>query len=459
MIAAGVWLCTQFVVDEYRKAMADPFVAFFTLLCVWAWVRAAHGGAERSAAPRSTGASRDAGRRCALPRRGVALILLFYVSLALGALSKGPVIFITVLLALVAIHLVRRRRPPGSWRAHLIGLILFLGISLPWPLYIMQHVPNALVIWRYESVGEVTGENVEKLRPWWMYLANSFQLPLPWTLVWIGGIVVTFVHGWRGVRSRRGQRRMIAILWQALTVGFFSLSGVKKPAYLLPVMPAQTLIVAEALVILLVFGRKWITKKGGNTHPALSRILALAQALIGVGFALGMSVVLLRGTLDRTVALVCGIVATLAALVALIPIARKSAKRWLAIQVFAYAIILIVLLGVQQPDVENHRSARKFAAGLTEYLHTSNLPLMVHALPEDLAFYLPLDLPDADDLPHALLAIDHSPKDPPETLDSLSQTLGNAKVIDARPVSLKGVDSQGRWRLFEVTLERAVTRT
>jgi hypothetical protein len=84
---------------------------------------------------------------------------------------------------------------------------------------------------------------------------------------------------------------------------------------------------------------------------------------------------------------------------------------------------------------------------------------LVHALPEDLAFYLPLDLPDADALPHALLAIDHSPKDPPETPESLSQTLGDAKVIEARPVLLNGVDSQGRWRLFEVTLLRSVDRT
>ena len=83
---------------------------------------------------------------------------------------------------------------------------------------------------------------------------------------------------------------------------------------------------------------------------------------------------------------------------------------------------------------------------------------MVHALPEDLSFYLPLDLPDADDLPHALLAVDHSPKDPPENLQTLSEILGDATVIDARPIALPGVDAQGRWRLFEVTLLRTENR-
>src|SRR5204863_3596305 len=169
-------------------------------------------------------------------------------------LAKGPVILVTVAIALIALHLAQRRRV-GPWWAHLIGIAIFVTLVMPWPLYIIRHVPNAMDIWRYESVGEMTGENTEKARPWWMYIGNSFQLPLPWTPVWIGGFVVAFVHGRRGVRGRRGRRRMVAILWQVLTAVFFSILSVKKPAYLLPAMPAQTLIVADALLILLAFSR------------------------------------------------------------------------------------------------------------------------------------------------------------------------------------------------------------
>ena len=40
LIAAAVWLTTgHFLVDEYRKAMADPYLAFFTLTAIWAWIR------------------------------------------------------------------------------------------------------------------------------------------------------------------------------------------------------------------------------------------------------------------------------------------------------------------------------------------------------------------------------------------------------------------------------------
>jgi hypothetical protein len=91
---------------------------------------------------------------------------------------------------------------------------------------------------------------------------------------------------------------------------------------------------------------------------------------------------------------------------------------------------------------------------MAQYLQTSKQPLILHALPEDLAFYLPLDLPDAGDSPYALLAIDHSPKDSPETLESLGKIVRDAQVIEARRVDLKVPDGNGRWRLFEVTLKR-----
>ena len=427
-IAGGVWLSTHFIVDQFRTATADPFLAIFTLACVWAWMRAARAG------PKS-----------------FAMLLLFYASLAMGVLAKGPVIFATVAVPLVVLRVILRVRA-GSWRTHLFGAILFLAIVVPWPLYILRHVPHAMDIWRYESVGEITGENVEKARPWWMYLATSFQLPLPWTVLWIGGFVMAFVHGKRGLKSPRGRRRMVAIAWLAVTIAFFSLSSVKKAAYLLPALPAQTLIVTDAIVLLLAFARRTRFRK-------MPGLVATAQAMIGVGFAGGMMWLLARSHVDRTFGIVCGIAALLSALLVFVPIAERRAQKWIVDQVVAYAVILAVLLGVQRPDDENRRSARPFAAALANYLPQSNLPLRVHELPEDLAFYLPLDLPQAGDSPYALLAVDHSPKDPPESMQRLSEILGDQRVIDARQVDLPGIDSNGRWRLFEITLDRSGMRS
>src|SRR5947207_12011272 len=35
--AALVWVSSYFIPDEFRKAMADPYLTFFALLAIWGW--------------------------------------------------------------------------------------------------------------------------------------------------------------------------------------------------------------------------------------------------------------------------------------------------------------------------------------------------------------------------------------------------------------------------------------
>src|SRR4030095_15373154 len=105
-----------------------------SLVCVWAWVAAP--GTRR-------------GRR-----GGTGWLLLFYLSLALRLLAKGPVVLIHVVIAIVAYHVCYRRRAPRAWVGHLLGAALMLAIALPWPLAVLRAVPNAVQLWRYESGGE-----------------------------------------------------------------------------------------------------------------------------------------------------------------------------------------------------------------------------------------------------------------------------------------------------------------
>src|SRR5689334_620823 len=65
--AALVWMSSYFIVDEFRKTMADPYLAFFTLAAVWSWIRS--------------------------QRSGAGWFVPFYMAMALGVLAKGPIIF------------------------------------------------------------------------------------------------------------------------------------------------------------------------------------------------------------------------------------------------------------------------------------------------------------------------------------------------------------------------------
>jgi 4-amino-4-deoxy-L-arabinose transferase-like glycosyltransferase len=455
-IAAGVWLSTNhFLVDEYRKSTADPYLAFFTLLCIWSYLKS-------SCSPRAC--SRFDGEQ---PRRQNKYIILFYLSLALAVLAKGPVPFITVGLALIPIHFFKRPKL-ARLPIHLFGLLLFILLAAPWYLYCIQHVPHAIDLWRYESVGEVSGENIEKARQWWSYIGYTFELAVPWTPIWISSIVLAFLHTRRrrtahhetsrsdqpllaasriNLLSPRNKRRLIAITWYALVILFFSFAGVKKRAYLLPAMPAQTLMIADALVTLIAFARR-------SRFSKMPTIAAMAQALIGIGLSISISVLIFKSDKNISFLIMCA-ATILVSLFALITIASRRPAQWMMIQFVSYAMISVIWIGVQRADFENRRSAKPFAAALQQYLPSASEHLIVHWLPEEVSFYLPLNLPHAGDSPYALMVVDHAAKDPPESPESLSQLMGDTRVIDARRIDLHAPDGNGRWRLFELTIDRS----
>jgi 4-amino-4-deoxy-L-arabinose transferase-like glycosyltransferase len=213
--AALVWVSSYFIVDEFRKAMADPYLAFFTLAACWAWLRA----------------SRSSGR--------TGMLGAFYVFLALGTLAKGPIIFLFVPVILAIYHLTYRRRLPTSIGGHIAGIILLLAIALPWPIAVIRSVPNAIELWRFESLGALS-DKTENARPWWFYLPNLLLITLPWTPLWIMGLLKPFYF-------KRRRRRWLAPLAMGIVVVIFSLSFAKKNAYLLPLMPIIAIIVADGL--------------------------------------------------------------------------------------------------------------------------------------------------------------------------------------------------------------------
>lgn len=242
--AAAAWVSSYFVVDEFRKSMADPYLAFFTLAAFWAWLR---GGT-------------------------VGWRVLFFTMLALGVLCKGPVIFAFVPVMILAhwlTHLKNKTSPLESkppFIPNLIGLAVFLLIVLPWPIAVMRAVPNAPELWRYESIGAFS-DKVEDTAPWWFYLPNLLLVALPWTPIWFAGVALPWKH--------RNRRRLFAPLSMAIIVLIFSCSFAKKNAYLLPMMPLQCLIVAQGL--------SWLSAR---LRPTPLRTSVARVALLTVTFSI-----------------------------------------------------------------------------------------------------------------------------------------------------------------------------
>jgi hypothetical protein len=420
-LAAAVWITSYFVLDEYRKAMADPYLAFFTLAAVWAWIAAADRPAPKSV-----------------------LVFGMYISIALGVLAKGPVILVTILPAWVLARFVLRRRLRAPWGAHVGGIVIATIIALAWPAYVASRVPLAMEFWRYESIGELT-DNLQKARPWWEYLGVIVYLPLPWMPMWIAGIAAAFLHGRRGFRSPRGRRRTFALAWFVLTVFLFSLANIKKPAYLLPVMPAQTLIVADALVLLVAFARR--RGLGGA-----QRALAWMQFAIGLGFMSTIATLMWRSDqFNQSDRLTAG-VAMAASLLVIVPLLLRKPRQWIIWQFAAYGIILATYSGIFTSGWDNPRSARTFARSLADYVASSEIPILLGTLPEDVSVYLPMGLPDGIGAAEVLIVLDDRKNRLQVTPQYLASRVYGAQVEAIERMRLTGGLDRGRRKCFRVRL-------
>lgn len=312
-VAFLAWISTYFIIDEHRKVMADPYLSFFTLAAVVAWIEAAHAIRFRSV-----------------------LMLAFYLSLALGCIAKGPVALMHVAFAIIAYSYCFRRWPRvGIWW-HVLGLVGWLTIVLPWPIYVETHVPGAVEVWRYESLGEFA-DNKRNARPFLFYLPAVLLIAAPWTVAWIGSVVV--------VIAKRSRRRAFPLLWLAATVIVFSFVHMKKNAYMLPVAPAIVIAAAQAAVRGIAFARR-------HVRPDQVKTMALGHTIAGLVVA---GVVVWMSYSQRAIGpgLVPAIVVSaIAVLAALLPLLLRPANfgRWLVVQAFAFSVVIFLFVAFPQAD-------------------------------------------------------------------------------------------------------------
>jgi 4-amino-4-deoxy-L-arabinose transferase-like glycosyltransferase len=379
LLAPLVWVSTHFVVSEHTKAMADPYLAFFTLVSIWAWVRAS--------ANRVRGGWRDG---------AAGWLLLLYASLGLGLLVKGPVIFAHLIAAALAYHICYRVRPPRGWALHLLGACSAIAIALPWALYVWRNVPGAINLWQYESVGRF-GEHGDRPRPFWYYLLALVPLTLPWTPV--AAAAVALVWRRRGRRRRIALRPLFAWSWYTTTILIFSLVSTKKYAYLLPAMPAQTLLITQGLMGLIAAARG--VKRGA------AKVVAAAQMVIGLVAACIITALLLLpllpfaavrrlisidewspSTLAPALVVAVAVLAVASGALPLQRAVRRRPQRLAVIQCLAYAVLICVMLLAIEPRRENRHSPRCFAAALAAAASEPGATLWTRNLPSALCFYL-----------------------------------------------------------------------
>jgi 4-amino-4-deoxy-L-arabinose transferase-like glycosyltransferase len=163
------------------------------------------------------------------------LFYLFYAALGFGVLAKGPIAIVLPVLALGAFTVFRgRRRDWWSW--HPEGLLVTALVAVPWYAAVTWvHGREFIdVFFLNHNLQRFTSEIHGHPQPFYFYVPVLLLIFFPWSFALIGAL-----------RGRYTRPEHLLLVWAAVPLVFFSLSGSKLPAYILPVLPPLALLTAR----------------------------------------------------------------------------------------------------------------------------------------------------------------------------------------------------------------------
>ncbi|MGA1302691.1 MAG: ArnT family glycosyltransferase [Cyanobium sp.] len=176
---------------------------------------------------------------------------------AIAVLAKGPVGVLLPLLVIGAFLLLS-----GQWRrwmkpSHLLPMVaLFLAVAAPWYGAAAQVNGSDFLggFLGFSNLQRFTTVIYDHPGPPWFYLPWLVILLFPWSLflpVAFASLGFWRLDRWRTAShppSPAGTVELFLLLWLLIPLAFFSAAATKLPGYILPIVPAGSLLVALFLL-------------------------------------------------------------------------------------------------------------------------------------------------------------------------------------------------------------------
>jgi 4-amino-4-deoxy-L-arabinose transferase-like glycosyltransferase len=188
-------------------------------------------------------------------------MLLAWLAAALAVLSKGIVVGVLIGGTLVAYTVIERDMRPWR-RLHLmLGLPLFLVVAVPWFLAVSARNPSfAEFFFIHEHFARFLTTVHKRAEPWWYFLGLLVIGALPW--LW--ALPAACRRAWlEYARDTRFKPLKFLLIFCAVTLVFFSVSGSKLAPYILPMMPPLAAIMGAHLADSPTFVRTMARVTGG----------------------------------------------------------------------------------------------------------------------------------------------------------------------------------------------------
>ena len=316
------------------------------------------------------------------PARRRTFLLLMYVSIGLGALTKGP-IAIVLPGAVFAIYLAFHREL-GRIRTMMLpaGALIVAALVVPWyaALYARDGwAPIASFLFGENVARYTAGLGVDSERGPLFYVPVLFSDSFPWSMFLFAAAAAWVAERRAGQATADPAARVRTLLWLWIAgiVVFFTASAAKQDLYIFPIVPA----VAALAGIAIAAG----TRQGGIvrwTSAAIGVVVALGGAgmLYLMGLRTGMYVV--EGARAMGAAGVAGGLA-----IAALAVANRARAALLAVVLTFILLDWVFVLRVL-PGFERYKPVPGFARTLAPRLREGDQVVTYDVALPSLVYYL-----------------------------------------------------------------------
>ena len=317
-------------------------------------------------------------------------LALFYVSMALGMLAKGPVAPFLAAAVIVLFALGTREARLVLKTLWLPGVLLFCAIALPW--YVAVQVRNPQFFREFileHNLARFSSDLYHHRQPFWYYLPVTALAFLPWTVFVITAMVQPLRIWWAERRTvspepdMEWQFSLFASCWLVVPVVFFSISQSKLPGYILPSIPAGA-------VLLALYLRQQFADEE-NVSKALAVLHALlAAAPIVPSLLIAYIIAERRLPAGRPMLIALGIAFVLCAAIALTLVSRLRLRMLRFVTLIPVVLSVAAVLKLGATAIDQKLSVRPLAVEISG-VETHPLPLAVYGVSREmeygLAFY------------------------------------------------------------------------
>ena len=206
---------------------------------------------------------------------------MFWALCGLTVLAKGPVGLAMLLPPVILYRLMRGKHEGDSpllWHpSAIVGVALFLLLSLAWPISILQRYPDAWELWTGQSLGRFQEHWGPQTRPWWYFFVQTPWMLFPWSIPLVAVAFQRPRFDWRE------PNRLLIVAWFATAFLLCTFSAGKRSHYIMPGLPAACVLAALAVRSCLAATRSEALRFASRlnmSHPRFIASLAVVETVL-----------------------------------------------------------------------------------------------------------------------------------------------------------------------------------